>query len=109
MQNKKVIGAIVVGIIAIGGGGIALTSGGEEGSHTVTPKEGGQWDYGASAGRTWSSFLNDAPHSASVQGHSFVDSGCVKGGDWARAEAPSKWLTISDNEQNISLCDNGEG
>lgn len=102
---KTIVIAAIVGIALLIVAGMAVSSlGRDEGSHTVHPAEGGEWDFGASAGRTWSNFLHDRPHSASVQGHKFVDSGCVRGGDWARAEAPSKWIPVGRNEQSKALC-----
>ncbi|MDO4631273.1 MAG: lactococcin 972 family bacteriocin [Corynebacterium sp.] len=82
---------------------LALITSRDEGAHSVTPPEGGTWEYGASGGITWSNFKNDQPHSASVQGHTFVDSGCVENG-WARVQAPTKWITVFKNEQYIAMC-----
>lgn len=102
MKKKYWISGLAALVIL--GGGAAFTLGGEEGSHSVHPAEGGTWDYGASGGRTWSNFQNDKPHSASVRGHTFVDTGCVKGGEWARAETASRWVSILRNEQDKKLC-----
>lgn len=103
MNRRWLMTLAAVAAIFCGGVAVSIT-GGEEGSHSVAPEEGGEWDYGASAGRTWSNFLNDDAHQASVQGHEFVDSGCVRGEAWARAETSSRWISILNNEQHKNLC-----
>ena len=103
-MRKKAV-ALVVATVIVLGGGWAFIAKGEEGAHEVVPEIGGQWAYGASGGRTWSNFLHEQPHGASVQGHTFVDSGCVPGGRWARAEAPVKWVPLLPNDQDIRLCE----
>lgn len=102
-MNKKFAAALAA-VVLVGGGVAATMIGGDDGPYTVHPAEGGEWDHGASAGRTWSHFQNDRSHSASVQGHTFVDSGCVSGGGWARAEAKSRWISALGNEQNMAVC-----
>lgn len=106
-MTKKTVAWSVVGavVVVLGAGTYCMTAGGEEGSFSVHPPEGGTWDYGASAGRTWSNFQNDRPHSSSVTGHTYVDSGCVRAGDWARAQTSSRWITVLGNTQDKALCE----
>lgn len=92
-------------VMVLGAGTYCVTAGGEEGSHSITPPEGGTWDYGASGGRTWSNFQHDRPHHASVTGHRYEDSGCVRGGDWARAQTDSRWISVLGNTQEKGWCD----
>lgn len=101
-KTKLRVLAAVAGVVVLVG--VATTVGGDVESTTVHPAEGGEWDYGASGGRTWSNFFHDAPHSASVRGHEYVDTGCVRGGEWARAQAPQRWIAILGNEQDKALC-----
>ncbi|WP_448854194.1 lactococcin 972 family bacteriocin [Corynebacterium frankenforstense] len=79
-------------------------SGSDEERHTVHPQEGGEWDFGSSAGRTWSNFLHQESHASTVRGHAFVDTGCVHGGDWARARAPPRWIPGIPDAQDKRLC-----
>lgn len=106
VNRQRLIIAIVALILVIGG--VLAITGGKDFSESVIPAEGGRWDYGSSAGRTWSNFLNDKPHSASVQGHEFHDTGCIKGETWARAQTGSKWIGILGDEQEKQLCEVGE-
>ncbi|WP_420830320.1 lactococcin 972 family bacteriocin [Corynebacterium uropygiale] len=58
---------------------------------------GGEWDHGNSGGRVWSNFFHPtAAHGSSVQGHQYVDSGCVAPNVWARAQSHSKYLPGAD-------------
>lgn len=58
------------------------------GSAAAVPTDGGDWDHGSSGGRVWSNFWHpSAWHGASVQGKTFVDSGCKAPDIWARAQA----------------------
>lgn len=102
---------LILGCVAVVllGGVVATTVGGDVEPATVHPAEGGEWDYGATAGRTWSNFQHDSSHSATVHGHEFVDTGCVQGGTWARAQAPQRWISILGNQQNKSVCENVVG
>lgn len=102
--SKKFIAIVIAAIVVIAALFFLFFSGGEQGSHSVTPAEGGTWDYGSSAGRTWSNFHNEKPHSAWVRGHAFVDSGCTAGGDWARATTGSHWVSAFKDTQGIELC-----
>lgn len=104
-QSKKFIAIVVAAIMVIAAIFLLFFAGNEQGTHTVTPSEGGTWDYGSSAGRAWSNFHHDKPHRAWVQGHTFVDSGCIAGGDWARATAGSHWVSVFKDTQGIELCD----
>ncbi len=105
MKKSKALWSGIVGaVILTCGGGYMVFGGSEQGSHTVHPVEGGEWDYGSSSGRTWSNFQHEKSHSASTQGHEFVDSGCVAGHSWARAEAQSRWLSALGDKQNKSVC-----
>ncbi len=90
--------------VIVAGGVVATTAGGDVEPTNVHPLEGGEWDYGANAGRTWSNFKHEQLHSASVHGHEFVDSGCVAGGTWARAQASQRWISILGNQQDRALC-----
>lgn len=103
-MNKKWLIGILTVVLIIAGGIAVTTIGSEQGSHSVTPEEGGEWDYGASGGRTWSNFRHEKPHHSTVKGHEFVDSGCAKPGQWARVEAPSRWISILGDEQDKGLC-----
>lgn len=107
MHSKKtrLICVAIAVFAAVGFLGAWLNARGEDGALSEVPSVGGQWDHGASAGRTWSNFLHEKPHSASVQGHQFVDSGCVAGGEWAHVETRSKWVPLTHNQQGFSLCD----
>lgn len=104
VNNKKAI--VAVAIAAMGALGVsAVVFGHDEGSHTVQPAIGGKWDFGASGGLTWSNYIVDKPHSASVHGHTYMDTGCVAPNTYARARAEAKWIGILQNEQDIALCD----
>ncbi len=105
MKAKKIAAVVVAMVVIIGGGGYASAERKNIGSHTITPPEGGEWDYGASGGRTWSNFLHDKRHATSVHGHEFHDSGCVKGGQWARAQASQRWMPFARDEQSRRLCE----
>lgn len=105
MKSPKALwaGTVITAVLVCGGGYLAF-GGSDEGAYTIQPAEGGEWDYGSSGGRTWSNFRHEAPHSTSVQGHEFVDSGCVAGNSWARVQAPSRWLAALGDQQDKSLC-----
>lgn len=70
------------------------------------PRDGGEWDHGNSGGRVWSNYWHPkAAHGASVQGHTYVDSGCVAPGLWARAQAKSKWTPWATDGAYYRFCD----
>ncbi|QDZ42496.1 lactococcin 972 family bacteriocin [Corynebacterium sp. sy039] len=104
MSKKSwIISGVGAGALIIAGAG-ALTIGGEVVPTTINPAEGGEWSYGASGGRTWSYFQHEKSHSASVQGHDYVDTGCLDGRTWARAQTHSRWISILGNEQDKEVC-----
>lgn len=54
-------------------------------------KDGGQWHHGNSGGRVWSNYWHPkVKHGSSVQGRTYVDSGCVSPNIWSRAQTKSK-------------------
>lgn len=106
MKATKTLWASLAGsVVLLCGGGYLVFGGSEQGAHTIHPTDGGEWDFGSSGGRTWSNYLHDKSHSASVQGHEFRDSGCIASGSWARAEAPSRWLSALGDEQDKKVCE----
>lgn len=55
------------------------------------PRDGGDWQHGASGGRVWSNYWHTRfVHGSSVQGRDYVDSGCVAPNVWSRANARSR-------------------
>ncbi|WP_082121429.1 lactococcin 972 family bacteriocin [Corynebacterium uterequi] len=104
MSKNKWLAAGAVVFLLAGGGIVATTYNPQGGSFSEAPAEGGQWEHGSSAGRTWSHFLHDQSHGARIKGREDVDSGCVPGGEWARAQGPSRILVILGDEQEYYLC-----
>lgn len=84
IKSKKLFAS---GMVAL------LIAGASAGAAVAEPRDGGDWDHGSSGGRVWSNYWHPTnAHGSSVQGHTFVDSGCVGADVWARAQAKSKFL-----------------
>lgn len=72
---------------------------------SAEPRDGGDWDHGASGGRVWSNYWHpNVNHGASVQGRDFIDSGCVGPNIWARAEARTKITPWSADGAYYRFC-----
>ncbi|WP_448854191.1 lactococcin 972 family bacteriocin [Corynebacterium frankenforstense] len=79
----------------IAGAGIAV----------AVPADGGDWDHGNSGERVWSNYWHpNVTHGSSVQGHEYVDSGCVAPNIWARAQAHSKYVPWGRDGAYYRFC-----